>query len=152
MATAFTTYTDGTDPKAGSGGNYAGSPERTVLVGVFDATRRNLAVNLDTIPILQIPAGFWVEAVVIEVLTPDAASQTISVGDVTDPNGWVVAAPTDAAAGTKVLGAGAYAIATGTSQTNGKFYAAATDLLLENDTGKTATIGKFKVSVIGTLV
>src|ERR1019366_575498 len=103
-----------------SGGNYAAAPCRTVLTNVFDAARRNLA-SLDVVSLINIPAGTFVEAVVLEIITPNAASQTLSIGDSNGTSSWLVSAATDAAAGTKTLGAGAYAIATGTSATNGKF-------------------------------
>lgn len=159
--TTFTTYADGQPqgPSAGptetiamnSGGNYAGAPCRTVLTNVFDASRRNLA-STDVVELINIPAGTFVEAVIFEIITANAASQTMSVGDGNGTSSWVSAAATDAAAGTKTLGAGAYAIATGTSATNGKFYATADTIDILSDSGKTATTGKFRVSVICSLV
>jgi len=150
MATAFTTYTDGTVVAAASGGNYAGAPAHTVLTGFYDATRRNMTVDTDTMALINIPAGTLVHNVVLEVITIEAtATPVISVGDATDPNGWVASEST-AVAG-KFLGAGAYAIATGTSKTNGKLYTTATTINLEQTTTDSTTL-KCKVHVICTIL
>ena len=153
MATAFTTYTDGTVVAAASGGNYAGTPVRTVLTGHYDSTRRNMTVDADTMAVVNIPAGTWVEAVILEIVTPEtSATPTISVGDGDGTSSWVAGVSTDAAAGTKYLGAGAYAIATGTSQTNGKFYATADTIDLLMPAGDDATTLVCKIHVICTIV
>jgi len=147
MATAFTTYTNGEVVAAASGGNYAGAPVRTVLTGVYDATRRNMTVDLDTMAVVNIPAGTIIENVVLEILSPETtATPTINVGDGTDPNGWVAGVDTSAAAGTKYLGAGAYVAA------GGKLYAAADTLDLEMPAGDDATTLKCKIHVICTIV
>ena len=151
MAT-YTTYTDGTSIVAASGGNYAGAPVRTVLTGIFDAAKRNLTAA-DVAEVLSIPAGTWVESVILEILTAEnSATPTISVGDGTSTSGWVSAVDSSAAAGTKYLGAGALAIATGTSQTNGKFYSTADTLDLLIPTGDAATTLKVKVYAVCTIV
>ena|SRR3990167_1092041 len=145
MATAFTTYTDGTVVAAASGGNYAGTPVRTVLTGHYDSTRRNMTVDGDTMEVVNIPAGTVIESVVLEVITAEtSATPTINVGDGTDPNGWVAGAATDAVA--KLLGAGAYVAA------GGKLYATADTLDLEMPTGDDATTLVCKVHVICTIV
>lgn len=147
MATAFTTYTDGTVVAAGSGGNYAGTPAWTVLTGVYDATRRNMTVDLDTMAVLNIPAGTIIHNVVLEIITAEAtATPTINVGDGTDPNGWVAGVDTSAAAGTKYLGAGAYVAA------GGKLYATADTLDLEMPAGDDATTLVCKVHALCTIV
>ena len=158
----YTTYVDGqpAGPSAGpagsiasaSGGDYSGAPKRTVLTGVFDASRRNM-VAADVAQVLNIPAGTWVEAVVLEIITPEATgSSTISVGDGNGTSSWVSAVDSTAAAGTMYLGAGAYAIATGASQTNGLFYAAADTLDLLVPTGKVATTLKCKIHAVCTIL
>lgn len=152
MAT-YTTYTDGTVIAAGSGGNYAGAPVRTVLTGYFDATRRNMTADGDVAEVLNIPAGTWVESVFLEIIAPETtATPTISVGDGSGTSSWVVGVDTSAAAGTKYLGAGAYAIATGTSQTNGKFYSAADTLDLLMPAGDDATTLKCKIHAVCTII
>lgn len=143
MAT-YTTYTDGSTIAAGSGGSYAGSPCRTVLTGVYDATRRNTTAA-DVIEVLRIPAGTVVENVVLEVVTIEAsATPTIAVGDGSGTSSWV-GATTTATAG-KTLGAGAYVAA------GGKFYAAADTLDLLIPTGDAATTLVCKVHAICSIV
>lgn len=151
MAT-YTTYTNGDNIAAASGGNYAGTPVRTVLEGVFDASRRNL-VAADVVTVVNVPAGAWVEAVLMEILTPEVtAAQTISVGDGASTSGWISAVNSSAAAGTKYLGAGALAIATGTSQTNGKLYTAADTIDILVPATMVATTLKVKITVVCTIV
>lgn len=151
MAT-YTTYTNGESIAAYSGGTYAGSPSRTVITGVFDAARRNL-VAADVVQAVTIPAGTWVEAVILEIVTAEAtATQTISVGDSASTSGWVSAVSSSAAAGTKYLGAGALAIATGTSQTNGKYYTAASTIDLLVPATMVATTLKVKVHVVCAMI
>ena len=160
--TTYTTYADGQPqgPSAGpassiaaySGGDYSGAPKRTVLTGVFDGSRRNM-IAADVAQVLNIPAGTWVEAVVLEIVTPEATgSSTISVGDGNGASSWVSAVDDTAVAGTFYLGAGAYAIATGTSQTNGLFYAAADTLDILVPTGKVVTTLKCKIHAICTIL
>lgn len=150
----YTTYTDNGAPTVGGGGNYAGSPVRTVLTNVFESSRRNLA-STDSVSVLAIPAGTWIESVFLEIITPNAVGgQTISVGDVGGTlNGWVVNAATDAAAGTKVLGASTgYAMISGTGQANGRFYSTASALCLESTSGSASTTGKYRVSAVCTII
>lgn len=143
--TAYTTYTDGTVVAASSGGNYAGTPAFTVLTGTYDATRRNMTADGDTMAVLNIPAGTVVHNVVLEVITVEAtATPTINVGDGSDPNGWVAGASTATAA--KLLGAGAYVVA------GGKLYAAADTLDLEMPAGDDATTLVCKVHALCTIV
>lgn len=149
--TAFTTYTDGAVVAKGSGGNYAGSPVRTVLTGYFDATRRNMTAA-DTMAVLSIPAGTWVEAVVLEVITAEAtATPTISVGDAATPTGWVSGQATNVPG--KFLGASTgYAMISSTGQANGKLYTVADTLNLLIPTGDAATTLVCKVHAICTIV
>lgn len=150
--TTYTTYTDGTTITSVSGGNYAGSPARTVLTGVYDASKRNM-VAADVATVVTIPAGTWVEAVFLEIITAEAtASQTISVGDGDSTAGWVSAVSSSAAAGTKYLGAGALAIATGTSQTNGKYYTTADTLDILVPTSMVTTTLKVKVHAVCSII
>lgn len=143
MAT-YTTYTDGTVIAAGSGGNYAGSPCRTVLTGIYDATRRNTTAA-DVVEVLNIPAGTLIESVILEVITIEAtATPTISVGDGNGTSSWVSGASTATAA--KILGAGAYVVA------GGKFYAAADTLDLLLPAGDAATTLVCKVHAVCSIV
>jgi len=126
--TTYTTYTDGSTITSKSGYTAAGAPEFTTFYGRFDSTKRNLA-STDVAEVITIPAGTLILGVVTKIVTAEStASQTFDVGDGTDPNGWVAAAASDAAAGTYVHGGGAYVIATGTSATKGKLYTAADTL------------------------
>lgn len=145
MATAFTTYTDGTVVAAGSGGNHAGTPAWTVLTGVYDATRRNMTVDGDTMEVLNIPAGTLVHNVIVEVITIETtATPTISVGDGNGTTSWVVGASTATAA--KILGAGAYVVA------GGKFYAAADTIDIIMPAGDDATTLVCKIHAVCTIV
>jgi len=145
MATAFTTYTNGEVVAAASGGSYSGAPCRTVLTGYYDATRRNMTVDGDTMAVLNIPAGTIVENVVLEVITAEAtATPTISVGDGNGTSSWVSGASTATAA--KILGAGAYVAA------GGKLYATADTLDLLMPAGDDATTLVCKVHAICTIV
>ena len=144
MATAFTTYTDGTVVASKSGGTHAGTPAYTVLTGYYDATKRNMTVDLDTMEVLNIPAGTVIHNVVLEVITGETtATPTINVGDGTDPNGWVAGAVTSAAG--KFLGAGAYVVA------GGKIYTTADTLDLEMPAGDDATTLVCKVHALCTI-
>lgn len=109
----FTTYSDGTPITRSSGGNAAGAPMPTVLVGEYDASKRALAAA-DTADVITIPAGTFVNKVFYEVLTGDA-TQTLNVGDGADADGFVAAADV-ATAGNNGMGAGALA--------TGKYYGA----------------------------
>lgn len=145
MAT-YTTYTNGDVVAASSGGNYAGSPARTVLEGVFDSSRRNL-VAADVVEMVNIPAGFLVEHVAYRIETAEAtAAQTFDIGDGVDPNGYVAAASSSAAAGTRGNGAGALVVAGGT------FYAAADTIDLVVPATMVCTTFKIRVFVIGTIL
>lgn len=131
----YTTYANGDLISRGSGSNAAGLPAVTMFEGVFDASRRNLAAG-DTVDLIPLPAGSFVQKVFIQVLTGDA-SQTLNVGDSTDRDGYVAAANVGTA-GTRVMGAGAYA--------SGKFYAAADNITLEVPT--TMALDTLKVRVV----
>lgn len=140
MAT-FTTYLDGKGTAAGSGGNYAGSPVQTMLVGVFDAAKRSLAAA-DVVELINIPAGTYVTKVFYRVLTGDA-TQTMNVGDGADPDGYVAAADV-ATAGNAGVGAGALA--------TGKFYAAADTIDIEVPATKAYDTLKVEVIVACVLI
>jgi hypothetical protein len=118
--TAYTTYSDGTPVVRSGGSNAAGFPKVTVFENTFDATRRPLAAE-DTIAVLDIPAGTYVNAVFVQVVNGEA-TQTLNVGDSDDPNGWVAAADVGTT-GTRVIGGGALAA--------GKFYATGDTFIIE---------------------
>lgn len=119
MAT-FSTYSDGSSVLNKGGSNAAGYPAVTIFENTFDAGKRNLAAA-DVVQLINIPANSFVVKVMYKVLSGDA-TQTLNVGDGTDPDGYVAAADV-ATAGNSGVGAGAYA--------SGKFYAAADTIDLE---------------------
>ena len=140
-----TTYNDGTLIAAASGGNHAGSPCRTVITGVYDATRLNV-VSGDSIPVINIPAGTIVENVVLEVVTGQA-TVTFAIGLTGGTTDGYLAATTVATAGTKTAGTTGTYIADGV----GDLYATADqlDLLVGAATASTCVI---KVHAICTIV
>jgi|PlaIllAssembly_1097288.scaffolds.fasta_scaffold27725_3 hypothetical protein len=148
--TTYTTWLDNTASTAQSGGNYAGTPKRTVLVGVYDAKKRPLA-STNVIELITIPAGTFVEAVFYRVLTADAGVG-IDVGDGTDPNGWIADADVGTA-GNIGMGLGAYAVATPGSQTAtiGKYYSAADTIDLYCVSGDAYDTLKVQISVACTI-
>jgi hypothetical protein len=121
MPVDYTTYRDHSPVVRSGGSNAAGFPQVTIFENTFDATRRPLAAE-DTVTVLTIPPGTLVQKVFVQVLSGEAA-QTLNVGDSADKDGWVAAADV-ATTGTRVMGAGDFAAA-------GKFYTAATPLLIE---------------------
>jgi hypothetical protein len=149
--TDYTTYVGGEVITASSGGNYAGAPKQTVLVGTFDASKRGLAAA-DTATIVTIPAGTWVHQVFVEVVTPDDATHKFALGDSADDNGYVTVTEGDAAAtaGTVIRGNGAYvdAIAAGV----GKLYAADDAIQILANTGDPLDTLKIKITVVCTIV
>lgn len=132
--TTYTTYADGVTATVAGGSNAAGFPAVTVLENVFDASRRNLAAA-DVIELISIPAKTYVLKVFYEVLTADA-TQTLNVGDGTDPNGYVAAADVGTA-GNNGVGAGAYA--------SGVYYSAADTIDIEVPSGKAYDTLKVRV-------
>lgn len=136
MAT-FTTYLDGTG--FGAGSNAASFPAATVFEAVYDSSRRALAAA-DVVELIKIPARSYVAKVFYHVITGDA-SQTLNVGDGTDPDGYVAAADV-ATAGNAGVGAGAYA--------SGKFYSAADTIDLE--VPATKAFDTLKVRVVAHVV
>lgn len=133
MAT-YTTYNDGVTISASSGSNAAGSPAVTVIEGIYDAGRRNLAAA-DVVEVLKIPAKTQVLKVFYEVLTADA-TQTLNIGDGADVDGYVAAGDVGTA-GNTAAGAGAFA--------TGKYYSAADTIDLEVPTGKALDTLKIRV-------
>lgn len=141
-----TTYANGDVIALSGGGNPASYPMVTVLENTYDTSRGNLA-NLDVVTeFLKIPAGSYILGVALIVLTAEAAV-TVSVGDATDPDGYV-AAQSIATAG-RFAGAGAY-IAADTDVTAlqiPQFYE--TDTWLQFTIGGAdLTVGTFKVAAV----
>lgn len=134
MAT-FSTYLDGSSTTNGNGSNAAGFPAVTVFEGVYDASKRALAAA-DVVELIKLPARSYVVKVFYHVITGDA-TQTLNIGDGTDPDGYVAAADV-ATAGNSGVGAGAYAA--------GKFYAAADTIDLE--VPATKALDTLKVRVV----
>lgn len=136
-------YNDGTSIAAGSGGNHASTPCRTILTGVYDATRRNV-VSGDVIPVVNFPAGTIIENVIMEVLTGQA-TVTMALG-ITGTTAGYLAATTVATAGTKTAGTVASLVADGVGALN--VTAGTVDLLVGAATAATCVI---KVHVICTI-
>lgn len=150
MAT-YTTYVGGENIAASSGGNYAGSPKQTVLVGTFDASKRSLLIaTTDVATVVNIPAGTWVHQVFVEVLTVDDTGHKFLVGDGTDPNGYVTATEGAADALATVRGNGAYVDATAAGV--GKLYTAADTIDVAANTGDDLDTLKVRISVVCTIV
>ena len=59
-----------------------------VLTQVFDASAHNLA-QTETAGVINIPAKSKVLDVFWEVLTVEGAARNFSIGDGTDPDGWM---------------------------------------------------------------
>lgn len=138
------TYADGTTIASASGGDYAGTPVRTVLTGVFDASRGNV-ISGDVIPVVSFPAGTIIENVVLEVLTGQA-TVTLALGITGTPAGYL-AATAVATAGAKTAGTVASLVADGVGALNTA--AGTVDLLVG---GATAATVKVRVHVICTIV
>lgn len=147
--TAYTTYNGGENIAASSGGNYAGSPKQTVLVGTFDASKRNLAAA-DTAAIVTIPAGTWVHQVFVEVLTVDDTGHKFALGDSADDNGYVTVTEGAADALATIRGNGAYVDATAAGV--GKLYSAADAVAILANTGDALDTLKIRISVVCTIV
>jgi len=152
MATTYTTYdaaSGGATIAASSGGNYAGSPVQTILTGVFDASKRNLAAA-DVAEVVTIPAGTHVQQVFVEVLTVDDTGHKFEVGDGTDPNGYVTATEGAADALATIRGNGAYVDATAAGV--GKLYTAADTIDVLANTGDPLDTFKVRISAVCTIV
>lgn len=104
----FTTYSNGDVVALSGGSNSAGLPDVTVFKNRYDVARGTVTNGDVCTEFLKIPAGSMVLGVQVRVITAEA-SVTISVGDATDPDGYV-AAQTIAATG-RFPGAGAYVAA-----------------------------------------
>lgn len=116
----YTTYVDGTPVARAAGSNAAGFPTVTVFETEYDASRRPM-VATDTMEVMNIPAGAFVQKVVVEAANGQA-TQTINVGDETDPDGYVAVGAVGTT-GARVIGAGAFA--------SGKFYPTGGKLVVE---------------------
>lgn len=80
---------------------------------------------------ITVPAGSFVKNVYLKVGTAWVGGTSLAFGDATTPAGFITAtqaATANLTAGAVIQAGGAYAIATGTSATAPKPYAAATDL------------------------
>ena len=150
--TTYTTYTDGRTIAKGSGANAAGFPAATVLVGEYDATKRNTTAA-DVIEVITVPKGTFVSAVFTETLTADA-SQTIHVGDGSDDDGWLVSADVGTAANLSgsALTLGEAAPNTITGYTSGKFYSAADTIDITVPTSKALDTLKVRVYAVCTIL
>lgn len=142
----FTTYPNGEPIGRASGANAPSLPAFTVYQGTYNADEGNVTNGDTCTEFIKIPAGSYVLGVAINVLTAEAAV-TIDVGDVTDPNGYVVAA--SAAATGRAAGAGAYVAADTdvTAMQIPQFYAVDTWISF-TVAGADALVATFRVSVM----
>lgn len=138
------TYTNGEVIAAKSGGDYTGTPTRTILTGIYDASRKNV-VSGDVIPVVNFPAGTIIENVVLEVITGQA-TVTFALG-LTGTTAGYLAATGVATAGVKTAGTVASLVADGVGAMN--LTAGTVDLLVGAATASTAVV---KVHVICTIV
>lgn len=139
----FTTYENGDVVALSGGGNPASYPAVTVLHNTYDVTRGNVANGDTCTEFLKIPAGSYVLGVMLEVLSTEA-TVTVSVGDATDPDGYV-AAQAVATAG-RFAGDGAYVNTAGAKPTL-QFYAA--DTWIEFTVGGAdMTTASFRVAAV----
>jgi hypothetical protein len=123
-----------------------------VLSAVFHAADATvvkgaaIAVN-DVFPLLTIPAGALVLAVVTIVSNAEGGTFTYDIGDAADPNGFV-----SGANGNTTTNASSFNATTTPAFGAGKYYAAAStiDLLVASGTA-TAAIVKVSVAYIKTL-
>lgn len=151
MAT-YTTYSDGSSITGQSGSNAASYPVSTVISGVFDASKRNLAAA-DVATVLDIPAGTFVHKVLYKVLTADA-SQTVNIGDGSDVDGFIAAADVGTAGN---AGMTTLALTEGTPNTvsgysAGKFYSEADTIDIEVPATKSLDTLKIKLVAVVTIV
>ena len=86
----------------------------------IDFSEQNLGAGDDG-AFITMDEGSVVTDVYSRIVTAEGGVATFNVGDAADPNGFIAAANANSAANTLVHGGGAYA-------SNGKLYAAATDL------------------------
>ena len=115
-----------------------------IFKGVIDCSEVNDGGGVDqsdedTYELIEIPAGYFVDLVVINVETIEDSTLTFDVGDGADPNGWNDAINGENLAAThSITGTDAYATAAG------KAYLTADtiDLVFDND-ANTAKISGF---------
>ena len=132
-------YTGGTVVKTGT--PYDGLNKFYVKEVTID-TKLYPAVVTDILQCIDIPLGTYVFNVFVEIVTPQGATCTATVGDDSGAAYWDASTNLNAAAGTFTCGIGG----TDSNVTTGKYYAAADtiDLVL----GHSATIAVFKVKAL----
>lgn len=145
MAT-YTTYSDGSTITTKGGFTSAPPPRHAVIFNDIDFAKRNVTAA-DVVTALSIPANTYVQNVSVHVLTADA-SQTMSVGDGDDTDGWLAGATT-AAAGD--LACSSIALTNGTNETitgysGGRFYSAADTIDILVPTGKAYDTLKVRIA------
>ena len=131
--TRKTTWTNSDGLVVGFGPNYA---ERNDAAARQDGVSKVAKVSVEGANStfgasgakVSLPAGSIVKNVYAKVTETFAGGTSITLGDATDPDGYILAASwANPAAGTVIQGDGAYAAATG-NQLVPKEYASATDL------------------------
>lgn len=147
MAT-YTTYSNGETITATGGGNAAGYPAVSVLQNVVDFSKR-IVTAADVIQALSIPAHTLVMRVGYEVLVADA-TQTMTVGDGSDTDGFIVAADvgTLGNSGMSALALTEGAPNTITGYSGGKYYSAADTIDILVPTGKAYDTLKVRIFAI----
>jgi hypothetical protein len=132
----FTTYANGDVVALSGGGNAASYPMVTVLENTYDTARGNVTSGDTCTEFIKIPAGSFVQHVMVECITGEA-SVTITVGTAADPDGYVTT--------TSLATAGRFA--TAAAALLGGFVAA--DTWLEfTIAGADLTTGKFRVAAV----
>lgn len=139
----FTTYPNGEPIGRGSGANAASLPAFTVYEHTYDGGYATVTAADVCTEFIKIPAGSYVLAVQFTVQETQA-SGTVSVGDASDPDGYV-AAQSLAVAG-RFAGGGAYVDNVGAMPTP-TYYATETWLQFTVNTTDLTT-GKFRVAVL----
>ena len=148
--TTYTTYaSDSSTITTKAGTTSAPSPRHVVFWNDIDFANRNVTAA-DVVEALAIPANTYIQHVAVHVLTADA-SQTMSVGDGDDTDGWLAGATTaavgDVACSTIALTNGTNETITGYS--GGKFYSAADTIDILVPTGKAYDTLKVRIFAAG---
>lgn len=144
--TTYTTYSsDGTTIADKSGANAGGMPRYSVIFVDVDFSKRNVTAA-DVVKVLNIPANTFVQSVYVRAVLGEA-SQTVSIGDGDDPDGYLVGADVGTTGNTACS---ALALTNGTNETitgytAGKYYSAADTIDVLVPSGKAYTTLKLRI-------
>lgn len=107
-----------------------------------------LAQN-DTLDVVKIPAGSYVQDVIVRNLVVGTASTTAQVGDSATPTGYIVSVALDAAAQTFNVASGTLIVgSTITAMPFGKFYTTADAVRLTLNNATAVTMGRIEVTAL----